>query len=78
METRSMSIRDHLNDDYRATWDRHFHKALAGTGDARQSEQVANERTLLEVMKASAAIAHVRAVAAGVTQCMEPPWMQRR
>lgn len=70
-----MAIRDYLNPDYKALWDQNFQKALSGVADARQAEGIANEKTLLQIMKNSAAIEHSRAVVRGTTLRANPPWM---
>lgn len=67
-------MRQYLNDEHRAIFDRNFKKALAGGADARQAESIARERTLFMVMKASAAIAHQRMVAKGAVMNYKLPW----
>lgn len=57
-----MSTRKHLTPEHREIFDNYFRKALAGTADARQAEAIAMERTLFDIMKASAAVAHDRLV----------------
>lgn len=70
-----MAIRDYLNEDYKELWDSNWRKALNGCADARQAEQIANEKTLLRIMQNSAAVEHSRAVARGATQRLTPPWV---
>lgn len=70
-------MRQYLNDEYRAIFDRNFQKALNGCADARQAEQIAKESTLFTIMKASAAIAHQRMRNGGAVTRTEPPWVRR-
>lgn len=67
-------MRKYLNPDYQAVWDRHFAKAIHGGCDTRQAEQIAKECTLLDIMKASAAIAHTRSWLNGQVSNQHPPW----
>jgi hypothetical protein len=53
-------MRKYLNDEHKAMFDRYFAKALHGGCDARQAEQIAKERTLFDITRASAAISYVR------------------
>jgi hypothetical protein len=67
-------MRQYLNDEHRAIFDRNFQKALNGGADARQAEAIAKERTLYVVMKSSAAIAHQRQLNAGTVTNYKLPW----
>ena len=70
-------MRKYLNPEYQGIWDRHFAKAIHGGCDTRQAEGIAKENTLLDIMKASAAIAHSRAWLNGTVARQNPPWMTR-
>jgi hypothetical protein len=67
-------VRQYLNDEHRAIFDRNFQKALNGCADARQAEQIAKESTLFTIMKASAAIAHQRMLNKGAVSNYKPMW----
>ena len=67
-------MRQYLNDEHRAIFDRNFQKALNGCADARQAEAIAKEQTLFTIMKASAAIAHQRMLNKGAVSNYKPMW----
>jgi hypothetical protein len=71
-----MSIRTYLNAEHQEIWWRYFRKAVAQTGDLRQSESLANERTLKTIMRASAAIAHQRMLNQGAVTRQTLPWVK--
>lgn len=54
-------VRSYLNEYHQKLWDKFADTALKGGCDTHQADQIAKERTLLVIMKASAAIANVRA-----------------
>ena len=70
-------MRQYLNEEHRAIFDRNFQKALAGCADARQAESIAKESTLFTIMKASAAIAHQRMLNKGAVTNYKPMWERR-
>ncbi len=67
-------MRQYLNDEHREMFDAYFAKAVRGGCDARQAEQIAKERTLFQVMKASAAIAHQRMLNTRAVSNWKLPW----
>lgn len=67
-------MRQYLNEEHRAIFDRNFQKALNGCADARQAEAIAKEQTLYVVMQASAAISHQRMLNAGAVTNYKLPW----
>jgi hypothetical protein len=70
-------MRQYLNEEHRAIFDRNFQKALRGCMDARQAEAVAREQTLFVIMKASAAISHQRMLNKGAVTNHKPMWDRR-
>ena len=53
-------MREYLNDETKAIYDRHYTAALAGTAEAGTAHAIAREKTLFDVLKASAAISNRR------------------
>jgi len=53
-------MRQYLNDIHKKIYDRHYSTALKGVADVQQAHSIARERTLLAVMRASAAITAIR------------------
>lgn len=53
-------MRQFLNEHTKILYDQNLRAALKGTADMEQAKAIANERTLLAVMEASAAITATR------------------
>ena len=54
-EKEDYDLRQHLNAEYQSVYDRHFNVALRGTAELQQAHAIARQKTLDDVLRASAA-----------------------